>query len=373
MHTTEEKRAFLTLLTKQKRLSLRLGHIFDTPPPTLSMPNETIWDRIEGMMIGLAIGDALGNTSEGSLPETRRARHGEITDYLYTRHAPNNTQRGVPSDDTQLAFWTLQELITFDHLEPDAIAERFATETVFGQGHSIRDFRHLWRSGIRPWYKCAPKSAGNGALMRIAPILIPYWSHPSADLWYDTALLSIITHMDGASVSACIAFVNMLWHLLDTANTPDPTWWTDAYIATAQMVEADPNYQTRTAQIPYRGLLWQFAWQEIQKAHQHNWTTLQAANRWYSGAYLLETVPTVLYILSKHGHDPEQAVIRAVNDTKDNDTIGALVGTAMGALYGKNAFPKRWIDGLTGRTKANDNGAIFDIINQAKTKWGPRP
>jgi ADP-ribosylglycohydrolase len=52
---------------------------------------------------------------------------------------------------------------------------------------------------------------------------------------------------------------------------------------------------------------------------------------------LLETVSTVLHILMRHAGDPEEAIIRAVNDTKDNDTIAAIVGAAVGALHGLRA------------------------------------
>lgn len=35
-------------------------------------------DRLEGMLLGLAIGDALGNTTEAMLPSQRRRQYGEI-------------------------------------------------------------------------------------------------------------------------------------------------------------------------------------------------------------------------------------------------------------------------------------------------------
>ncbi len=64
------------------------------------------WPRVEGMLLGLAIGDALGNTTEGRGWAEREEVYGEIRDYL-----PNAGRRGppncVPSDDTQLAVWTL--------------------------------------------------------------------------------------------------------------------------------------------------------------------------------------------------------------------------------------------------------------------------
>ena len=52
-------------------------------------------------------------------------------------------------------------------------------------------------------------------------------------------------------------------------------------------------------------------------------------------------MPSVLTILMRHGPDPEQALARAVNDTRDNDTIAAIVGAAAGALHGEGAIPGR--------------------------------
>jgi ADP-ribosyl-[dinitrogen reductase] hydrolase len=90
-----------------------------------------------------------------------------------------------------------------------------------------------------------------------------------------------------------------------------------------------------------------------------------ACQLWYSGAFLLETMPSVLYILSRHAGDPEEAMIRAVNDTWDNDTIASIVGGALGALHGADAFPPRWIEGLLGRTRAEDDGRVFELIDAA--------
>jgi ADP-ribosylglycohydrolase len=55
-----------------------------------------------------------------------------------------------------------------------------------------------------------------------------------------------------------------------------------------------------------------------------------------------------------------------VNDTKDNDSIGAVVG----ALHGEKRLPDRWKRGLLGRTQESDDGRIFEIIDEAIQRFG---
>ena len=86
---------------------------------------------------------------------------------------------------------------------------------------------------------------------------------------------------------------------------------------------------------------------------------------------MLETMPSVLYILMQHGDDPEEAIVRAVNDTYDNDTIAAIVGAAVGALHGKANLPQRWLAGLLGRTGTDDDGRILDFLARARRTWVP--
>jgi ADP-ribosyl-[dinitrogen reductase] hydrolase len=119
----------------------------------------------------------------------------------------------------------------------------------------------------------------------------------------------------------------------------------------------------------YQGPLWLFVEEKVRNAYDQGLSVLEAAKEWYSGAYLLETIPSVIYILMRHGHNLEEAIIRAVNDTKDNDTIAAIVGAAVGALHGKKAIPKRWIRDLSSRTTDRDGGRIFELLNEAKSLW----
>lgn len=144
LRTIIDKLPLLDELFSSERIRLCRGHLFDVEAVPKS--REFDFDRIDGMLLGLAIGDALGNTSESQTPADRFRRHGEIRDYLF--HPYGGDQRGHPSDDTQLAFWTLEHLIEHEGLAPEALAERFARERIYGIGSTMREFLRLHTAGV---------------------------------------------------------------------------------------------------------------------------------------------------------------------------------------------------------------------------------
>jgi ADP-ribosylglycohydrolase len=322
-------------------------------------------DRIRGMLLGLAIGDALGNTSEGVTAAERAARFGEIRDYLPNPHA-GGTRVGLPSDDSQLAFWTLESLLDHGSLDPDDLAARFASRRIFGVGQSVQRFLDNRAQGITPWYRCGAESAGNGALMRIAPIALLHPDGTGPGLWLDTALASIVTHRDAASVAACVAFTDLLSRLLRLPAPPTPEWIIGTFVGTVRQVCTDEPYRPRGGRwMDWSGSFPDYLDRTLGEAVQRRWTTREACDAWHSGAYLLETVPSMLWILALHAHDPEEAIARAVNDTCDNDTIAAIVGAAVGAIHGARALPASWRAGLLGRTGEADDGVVFRLVEAA--------
>jgi ADP-ribosyl-[dinitrogen reductase] hydrolase len=362
---TSNSRLFHQLVSSNA-IAVRPGEIFKTKPPSFTRS----WSRVEGMMIGLAIGDALGNTTEAQLPGERRRRYGEIHDYLPNRFV-NGQRKGTPSDDSQLAFWTLECFVEDGRYEPAQVAQIFASRPIFGIGTAVSDFVANMRTGV-PWHAAGTASAGNGSLMRVAPVVIPHLRRPTPDLWVDAALLAMTTHNDPASVSSCVAFTWLLWQLLGLENAPDLDWWRSGFLSIVRELETDQSYASRGGW--YSGTEGRFSdlvATRLTDAADRGWSVADACDAFYSGAYLLETVPCVLYILMKSGRDPEQAITHAVNDTYDNDTIGAIVGAAVGALHGVDALPRRWREGLTGRTAARDDGRMFEILEAArKTFFG---
>lgn len=361
-------RALLDRLLLGGDLDLAPSDALDAPPPAL--PSEVPWARVEGMMLGLAAGDALGNTSEGLLPDERRRRHGVVTHYLPNPHA-ERLPYGLPSDDAQMAFWTLEHLLEVGRLDAEWLLARFSGERIHGIGSAVSEAVANYRRGVRPWHRCAPRSAGNGALMRIAPVLIPHLRTGTPDLWADTVLAAATTHNDRASLSACVAWVAILWQLLAMDRPPEPEWWRDAYVGVAAPLEGETEYRARGGSFAgYAGPMWRFVAERLTWAHGEGLSVIGACNAWYSGAYLLETLPSVLFILMRHADDPEVAIVRAVNDTIDNDTIAAIVGSAVGALHGRDALPMRWLDGLSGRTRERDSGRMFELLAEARTAFG---
>lgn len=342
-------------------MRLEHGRVFDLD--VAPKGPEFDFDRVEGMLLGVAIGDSLGNTTEGMLPSRRRQRHGEIRDYLESRHASGAV--GVPSDDTQLTFWTLEQLIEDGRFVPENVAECFSGRQIFGIGSSVKQFLRNRDRGD-PWYHSGAKSAGNGALMRISPILLPHLRSGGSQLWKDAAACAMVTHNDRLAMSSAVGFVRLLWDLLDMKEAPSKDWWLDTYVETVRDIEGETRHKPRGGrEVGYEGTGWEFTATFVAEAARQDLSVVDAGAIWYSGAYLLETIPSVIYILMKYGHDPEEALVRAVNDTKDNDTIASIVGAAIGALYGADALPERWRRGLLGRTGVDDDGAVESLIKGA--------
>lgn len=357
---------------KSSKIDINHGKIFGIEPEP--MPKNFDFDRVEGMMLGLAIGDALGVTTEDMLPRRRKGKYGEIGGFLPNPYVKGR-RVGTPSDDTQLAFWTLEQLLEDGRFIPDHIARKFCSDHIFGIGKTVKRFISNYKDKRKTWFESGVKSAGNGALMRISPILVPHLESPSKELWIDTALSAMITHNDSASISVCIALVNILWQVLRMNATPKPEWWLKTYTETVKDLEIDESYKPRGGSYKnyYRGTIWQFVEEKVNDAYHQAVSVVDACNSWRSGAYLLETVPSVIYILMRYGNNLEEAIVRAVNDTKDNDIIGAIVGAVVGALHGKENIPDRWLSGLTGRTRKNDDEKIFVLLKKARQVfWSSR-
>ena len=77
------------------------------------------------------------------MPEHRKVLCGDIRDYLpnrYVRVAPGKEAKGYLSDDTQLAFWTLEQMIADCGFVPENVADKFCRQRIFGIGSAVSEF-----------------------------------------------------------------------------------------------------------------------------------------------------------------------------------------------------------------------------------------
>ena len=58
----------------------------------------------------------------------------------------------------------------------------------------------------------------------------------------------------------------------------------------------------------------------------------------------------------------ERAILEAVNNTKDNDTIASIVGAAVGAYHSLDGLPEHLVKNLSGRLSTTDDNKIFELI-----------
>ncbi len=224
----------------------------------LALPADFDFQKVEGMLLGLAIGDALGAPTEGALPATRRARYGEIRDF-YPRTHDDLGVLGSVTDDTQLAFWTLEQLLEDGGLVPAHLADKFCSEHIYGIGNTVTEFIRKHKDQGLQWQLAGVDSLGNGALMRIAPIVVPHLQFPNTSLYADAALDAMVTHNSYGNVAACVAMVNILWQLLSMHRAPEPSWWVETYVSTARELEGQTTYRPDMPEVhDYAGPLWRF-------------------------------------------------------------------------------------------------------------------
>jgi len=100
------------------------------------------------MLLGLAVGDALGMTTEGpgwNVERRKKLYPGDVRDYFNGFQQPDPLHGiGRPSDDTQLAFWTLEQMVTDGGFNPENVARLFRR----ARGRDRRPRRHC--RGVRP-------------------------------------------------------------------------------------------------------------------------------------------------------------------------------------------------------------------------------
>ncbi|MFN2567639.1 MAG: ADP-ribosylglycohydrolase family protein [Gemmatimonadaceae bacterium] len=282
-------------------------------------------DRYLGAMLGLAVGDALGTTLEFRSPGSFRP----IADIV--GGGPFGLAPGQWTDDTSMALCLAESLLVRGGADAADQMRRFvrwideghwsSTGVCFDVGtvvrYAIDAFRRTGNGFSGPTDE---NTAGNGSLMRLAPV--PLFFAADAEVAIRMAAdSSRTTHGASAAVDACRYFAGLLLGalqgvpksaLLEPRFTPVPGLWEREPLHPAVAAVADGSFR-RKAPPEIRG----------------------------GQGYVVDTLEAALWAFSTTD-DFASGALGAVNLGGDADTTGAVYGQLAGAYYGVAGIPERW-------------------------------
>lgn len=174
-------------------------------------------------------------------------------------------------------------------------------------------------------------SAGCAALRRMCPFLVSGHEHA----FLQATLATVLTHRDNLAITCSLGYLGLLWELLRQPLAPAPEFYLDTFLQAITGLEQGTPYECRSGAFKgWEGTLKDFLPLAIGSARQQSLSLEEAMRMWGSGPYLLEVVPTLLYTLELHGDDPARALGLVTSRAMEADTLGMLVGAALGAVHG---------------------------------------
>jgi len=281
-------------------------------------------ERYQGSLLGLAIGDAMGAPLEFSPPGT----FSPVTEM--TSGGPFGLNPGEWTDDTSMALCLAESLINCRGFDPKDQLARYrdwyhnghlsSTGDCFDIGNTTRAaIIHFEETGDSCSGRTSPHSAGNGSLMRLAPVPLAYARMPSRAIEL-SGESSRTTHALDVCVDAC------------------------RYMG-ALIVGAVSGYSKEQLLSPQFSQLEQY-WElspltrEIHTIANGSFHEKMPPEIQGTG-YVLESFEAALWAFART-ETFEEGCLAAVNLGNDADTTGAIYGQLAGAYYGVGALPEEW-------------------------------
>ncbi len=305
--------------------------------------NTQYQDRARGMLIGLAIGDALGapvqfgNSSESISNNIDELKH---------MHDNHILPKGVWTDDTSMALCIADSLIECNGYDSYDVMNKYVDWVAYGYRsyfdygydigtQTIRSINLYRRETIIP--KSAKKewSAGNGAIMRLAPVIIAN-TFPSVEYNPKRITETELKPLEEMAILSCRETHNSI-----AAECVTGMFATVLFAAIRGFNKMDIcSYAERGAWLDN---------EEYDKFWLDNVDPL--VNRWRKrdsydlkdlGGYIVDSYAIAMwgFINSDNFEDGMYKVLCLGGDT---DTNAAIYGQLAGAYYGYDAIPKEWI------------------------------
>jgi len=295
-----------------------------SPSPAPSLDDAAVKDRAAGALLGLAVGDAVGTTLEFAGRDTKPL----LTDMV--GGGPFRLKVGEWTDDTAMALALADSLVEHPQFDAGDLMRRFiawyrtgaysCTGTCFDIGVTTRQaLASFERSGDPDAGSTDPMAAGNGSLMRLAPVAIRHWRDGGARREV-AAGQSRTTHAAPEAVAACIAYADILAD------------------AIAGKLRDEVLFASRGSEVASVAAILGGNWQGKRRSEIK------------SSGYVLHTLEAALWCVGRTA-DFRSAVLLAANLADDADTVAAVTGQLAGALYGRSGIPPEWLDRLAWRER----------------------
>lgn len=319
-----------------------------------------------GALLGMAVGDALGTTYEFARidqPPYPTLATGPATDIV--GRGPFELQPGQITDDTQMAICLARSLAAKGGIDMVDIATRYVAwfQHAFDVGNQtasalrrIENGESVGTAGRATWHASGRRAAGNGSLMRCAPIGV-FFAQALREERFDrlveaSVMDSIITHADPRCVLACAALNAAIARgitlakpdalaQLDTARAAVPIaasrlrelWDDDAddlAMIDAAVADLERDLGVARAATP-----------DVERVD----LDLRRTAGFVRVAFRLAFWHLV------HTPSWRDAVVDVASRGGDADTNGAIVGALLGARDGVSAIPRAWIDRVLAATQ----------------------
>ncbi|CAF4292319.1 unnamed protein product [Rotaria sp. Silwood2] len=178
---------------------------------------------------------------------------------------------------------------------------------------------------------CSDKDvAGNGALMRIAPVPLFFHHHPKYAVHYSD-ISTRVTHNDPRAYDACRYYSALIVAALQN-ETKSALLNNDFYQNHIQWFNSKPLHP------------------EIMKVAQGSYKKQGGYDEGIRGTgYVVHSLEAALWAFWSDGDSFENGVLAAINLGDDTDTTAAIYGQLAGAYYGYNRLPNKWLNNLYGK------------------------
>ncbi|WP_407525063.1 ADP-ribosylglycohydrolase family protein [Methylobacterium oryzisoli] len=296
--------------------------------PTSGPPDGTgARDRAVGALLGLAVGDAVGTTLEFSAKPARAV----LSDMV--GGGPFGLEAGQWTDDTAMALALCDSLTAHPDLDPGDLMRRFVswhrqgtyscTGRCFDIGATTATALHRFERTGEPFAGSDdPRTAGNGSIMRLAPVALRHWRDPAAMLRIARDQ-SRTTHAAPEVIASCEILADLLAASIRGTTLPD-------------LVASEAAGRVRGFRVG-------------QVRHEVRGT-----------GYVVASLHAALWAVSRTS-TVRDAVLLAANLGEDADTTAAVAGQIAGGLYGAEGIPDAWRRRLAwGERIERVAGALFD-------------